>query len=141
MIKPAGPLRHHGLVRYESNDAVLERFGKFWRDPTRSDLVLEMYVTDDQVNPLGLLHGGVMLAVLDVLLVDAARQFDAQHRAFVTVSMSVEFMRTAHEGDWLEYHSHVERIGGSLAFMTGRILRSNACVTRVSAVLKAMKNR
>jgi uncharacterized protein (TIGR00369 family) len=128
------------LVPYKSTDGVLGRLGQMWRDTRHADLVLKMRVSREQLNPLGLLHGGVMLAAMDVLLVDAAQLADPQHRAFVTVSMSVEFMHAARSGDWLEYRPQVEKIGGSLAFMTGRILREDSSLTRVSAVLKALEN-
>jgi uncharacterized protein (TIGR00369 family) len=131
---------HHALVPYKSTDVVLGRLGQMWRDTRHADLVLKMQVSREQLNPLGLLHGGVMLAAMDVLLVDAAQLADPQHRAFVTVSMSVEFMHAARSGDWLEYRPQVEKIGGSLAFMTGRILRDDSSLTRVSAVLKALEN-
>jgi uncharacterized protein (TIGR00369 family) len=135
---PDDPQR--ALVPYQSGDAVLRCLGQIWRDTRCDDLVLRMQVGLEQLNPLGLLHGGVTLAAMDVLLVDAAKLADTQRRAFITVSMSVEFMHTACIGDWLEYRPQVEKIGRSLAFMTGRILRDDISITRVSAVLKALEN-
>jgi len=134
------PDPRHALVPYKSTDAILGRLGQMWRDTKHANLVLRMQVSREQLNPLGLLHGGVMLAAMDVLLVDAAQLADTQHRAFITVSMSVEFMHAACIGDWLEYRPQVEKIGGSLAFMTGRILRDDISITRVSAVLKALES-
>jgi hypothetical protein len=54
--------------------------------------------------------------------------------------MSFEFMLAACIGERLEYRPQVEKIGGSLAFMTGRILRDDISITREYAVLKAMEN-
>jgi acyl-coenzyme A thioesterase 13 len=126
------------LTKYTTLDAVVNRLGTFWIDSTSAIPRVCLRVDQNHLNPIGTLHGGVGITVMDALFVEVAGRLDVKHRVFTTVTLNVEYLAAARVGDWLEFVPTIDRIGRHLAFASGRVFSGNDSILRASSVLKAL---
>jgi len=77
--------------------------------------VFGMLVEERHTNHRGTIQGGLLSTFADFALgrIEADAD-DGKDRA--TVSMTVDFLKPAKAGDWIETRTRVERVGGTLAF-------------------------
>ena len=78
--------------------------------------VLGVRAEERHANHRGTIQGGFLSTFADFAL-GRAIEFDApddQGRA--TVSLTVDFLKPAEPGDWIEARARVDRVGGTLAF-------------------------
>ena len=101
-FEPQGPfLEHIGPVLVRDDDGV-PTFG--------------LRVEERHTNHRGTVQGGLLSTFVDFALGRAieADADDGKDRA--TVSLTVDFLKPAKPGDWIESRARVERVGGTLAF-------------------------
>jgi uncharacterized protein (TIGR00369 family) len=80
--------------------------------------VIQIPINGNTANPNGVLHGGILYAVMDVAAYLAlAPLFNAGENA-VSHDVHVSVMRPIAKGDTLELRSEVRRRGKGIAFMT-----------------------
>ena len=79
-------------------------------------LRLGLRAEDRHANHRGTVQGGLLSTLADFALGRAieADAEDGKDRA--TVSLTVDFLKPAKPGDWIETRTRVERVGGTLAF-------------------------
>lgn len=91
-------------------------------------------------NSRGLVHGGFIATLADnamglscgLALSQAGRKV----LGMVTVNLAVDYVGRAKVGDWLETHSTMVKLGGSLAFVETRLLSNDTIVARANATFK-----
>ena len=86
-------------------------------------------------NHRGTIQGGLLSTFADFALGRAieADAEDGKDRA--TVSLTVDFLKPAEAGDWIESRSRVERVGGTLAFADCSLTVEEREIVRARAVL------
>ncbi|MNJ67734.1 Thioesterase superfamily protein [compost metagenome] len=89
----------------------------------------------DHLNPAGVVHGGLLTALLDHGLSAIAWEAMAR-RACVTVQLDTHFLMAAHAGQFLEVRGRVLRATSSLVFMQGDVSVAGDAVAAGTAVLK-----
>lgn len=98
------------------------------------DGVVGIQAEDRHLNAAGALMGGFLATLVDVALGRAIRE-DAEGDATVaTVSLTTDYLRPGPAGAWLEAHTEVERLGGSLAFADCSVRAEGEEVVRARAV-------
>lgn len=75
---------------------------------------------EDNVNPLGMLHGGIVPLLLDVASYLAAAEFLEPDTNAVTASNSVSLLRPVPRGQRITVSASVDRIGRNAFFLTAR---------------------
>jgi uncharacterized protein (TIGR00369 family) len=96
--------------------------------------VIAVRVESKHLNIQGITHGGLLATVADGALginVSLARR---RRAAQVTVSLTVDYLSGAREGDWLEAHAKVTRLGRQLAYASCDLMVGDRQVLRSSAV-------
>ncbi len=89
----------------------------------------------DHLNPAGVVHGGLLTALLDHGL--SAIAWEALgRRACVTVQLDTHFLAAAHAGQFLEVRGRMVRATASLVFMQGELSVGGQSVAAASAILK-----
>ncbi|MEC7301076.1 MAG: PaaI family thioesterase [Pseudomonadota bacterium] len=84
-----------------------------------------------------ILHGGLMMTMIDLAMVVAAKEtWDEQ---LVTVSLNSEFVDAGRAGDLIEANGELVRRTGSMAFVRGRVYVGERTLLSSSAVLKRMR--
>lgn len=134
------PPPFEGYTIYDPIDPYENLAGPFyWKQ--RKDGTHHFALTAEarHCNRHGIVHGGLMMAMIDLTMVVAAKQH--QEEVLVTVSLNSEFIAAGNEGDIIEAEGELVRRTGSLAFTRGRIYVGDRTLLAASAVLKPLKPR
>jgi acyl-coenzyme A thioesterase 13 len=97
-------------------------------------ILLGLRARREHCNARGLVHGAILAALLDVV---CGRNCSAQAPSspnMLTVSLTVDYVAAAQDGDWLEASATVTRAGRRLAFADGRVDVAGRPVAKASAV-------
>jgi uncharacterized protein (TIGR00369 family) len=96
--------------------------------------VLGIRVEDRHLNRAGSAMGGFLATLVDVALGRAIREESDGDAKVATVSLTTDYLRAGQSGAWLEAHTEVERLGGSVAFADCSIRADGEEVVRARAV-------
>jgi len=107
-----------GFVPFEPQGPFLEHVGPVLArdDEDGGGPVFGLLVEERHTNHRGTVQGGLLSTFVDFALGRAieADADDGKDRA--TVSLTVDFLKPAKPGDWIETRTRVERVGGTLSF-------------------------
>jgi len=111
----------------------LDLIGPVYTRTTERGVLLGLRARPEHLNTRGFVHGAILAAMLDVV---CARNCAAltEHLSVVTVSLTVDYVAAARDGDWLEASAAVTRVGRRLAFADGRVDAAGKHVAKASAV-------
>ena len=115
------------------------RNGPFYVRRLEGGVAQAFFAGPDQCNGRGRVHGGMFAAFLDGLLAHAAHVGSDQ--ALVTVQMSVNYLASARQGQWVIGEAHMTRRTRDLAFFEGRLHADGRDLVRASGVFKALPPR
>ena len=111
--------------------------GPLWVRKEEAGWAYGLLATADHLNPAGVVHGGLLTALLDHGI--SAIAWEALgRRACVTVQLDTHFLAAAREGQFLEVRGRVMRATSSLVFMQGELSTDGQTVATAVAVLKLM---
>jgi len=79
------------------------------------DIEVEFEVRDEMLNPMGVIHGGAVAAIIDEILGFQLFLKSAEDAAYVSMSMNVDFLRGAKAGEVLTAIPKIVRIGRLIA--------------------------
>ncbi|MGI3166287.1 PaaI family thioesterase [Pseudooceanicola sp. 200-1SW] len=135
---PAGwrPMRIEGLIGL---------IGPLLRPDPRPDPQAEppryaLQTDARHANPLGLVHGGVLTALLDQALALIAWEA-AERQPTVTVQMDTRFLGAARPGDLLIARPRIRQLTRSLIFLDGEITVADRPVADATAVMKIQRRK
>ena len=120
-FEPQGPfLEYIGPVLVRTDEDGVPTFG--------------LRVEERHANHRGTIQGGLLCTFVDFALGRAieADADDGKDRA--TVSLTVDFLKAAKPGDWIESRARVERVGGTLAFADCSLTVDEREIVRARAV-------
>ena len=126
-----------GWERFESGADFIELVGPVFARGSGSDRVLALRTDERHRNSGGLTHGGLLATIVDFALGRAIDADSDDDQARVTVSLTTDYLRPVEIGSWLEAHTRVERLGGTLAFADCSLIVDDAEVVRARAVFAA----
>jgi uncharacterized protein (TIGR00369 family) len=119
-----------GFHAFETQGPFLEHVGPILeRDGTFGLLVEERHT-----NHRGTIQGGLLSTFVDFAMGRAieADAEDGKDRA--TVSLTVDYLKAAQPGDWIEARTRVERVGGTLSFADCSLVVGDREIVRGRAV-------
>ena len=96
--------------------------------------VIAVRVSSQHLNIQGVVHGGMLTTLADSALGINISLARGRRGGQVTVSMTADFLSGAREGDWLEAHVLVTRVGQRLAYASCDLKVGERHVLRSSAV-------
>lgn len=136
MTDPANPPLP-GYTIYDPDDPFETWVGPFWwsKLDEQSDHIV-LLAAERHCNSHGILHGGLMMTMIDLALVAVAK-VEPEDR-FVTVSLNSEFVSSGRQGDLIEARGTVTRRGRSLSFAQGKVTSGDRILLTASAVLKSI---
>lgn len=109
--------------------------GPLWVRKGEDGWAYGLLTTSDHLNPAGVVHGGLLTALLDHGI--SAIAWEALgRRACVTVQLDTHFLASARAGQFLEVRGRVARATSSLVFMQGELSTDVEVVATAVAVLK-----
>lgn len=105
-----------GYRPFDPQGPFLELIGPVHVKEGAGELTLGLRAEDRHANHRGSLQGGLLSTFADFALSRAIEADAADDRDRATVSLTVDFLKPAHPGDWIESRTRVDRVGGTLAF-------------------------
>lgn len=114
--------------------------GPLWARQEQDAWTYGVLATDQHLNPAGVVHGGLLTALLDHGL--SAIAWEALGRkACVTVQLDTHFLAVARAGQFLQVRGRVERVTSSLVFVRGEVSVGGEVVATGVGVLKVLSGR
>ena len=103
-------------------------------DSTGAELILGLQTEERHANHRGTVQGGVLSTFADFALGRAieADADDGKDRA--TVSLTVDYLKPAMPGDFVESRTRVDRVGGTLSFADCSLCVGDREIVRARAV-------
>jgi uncharacterized protein (TIGR00369 family) len=123
-----------GFVPFENQGPFLEHIGPVHVREDGAGLVFGLRAEDRHANHRGTVQGGLLSAFADFALGRAIEADADDDKDRATVSLTVDFLKPANPGDWLESRTRVERVGGTLAFADCSVTAEGREIVRARAV-------
>ena len=123
-----------GFAPFEPQGPFLEHIGPIQVRDGEDGPVFGLRAEERHTNHRGTIQGGLLSTFADFALgraIEAGAE-DGKDRA--TVSLTVDFLRPAKPGDWIESHTRVERVGGTLSFADVSLTVDDREIVRARAV-------
>ena len=129
-----------GYTIYDPADPFETRAGPFyWAQLEDGTHNFALVAEERHCNSHGIVHGGLMMTMIDLALVATAKA--APQDRFVTVSLNSEFVSSGQKGDLIEARGELLGRGRSLAFVRGQVVCGERILLSASAVLKQIAPR
>ena len=129
-----------GYSIYDPVDPYENHAGPFhWRRLEDGGHHFLLMAESRHCNRYGIVHGGLMMTMIDLAMIVAAKQ--NREDMLVTVSLNSEFVDSGRAGDLIEGAGELVRRTRGLAFARGRIFSGERTLLNASAVLKIITPR
>ena len=133
--QPDEPGIPDGFRRLQIASPYMSLLGPIYiRRETDDAAVIGMRVAPQHLNIQGVTHGGMLATVADSALGINISLARGRRGGQVTVSMTTDYLSSAREGDWLEAHVVITRMGRQLAYASCDLKAGERHVLRASAV-------
>jgi uncharacterized protein (TIGR00369 family) len=123
-----------GFVPFEPQGPFLEHIGPVLVRDDGLAPVFGLRVEERHTNHRGTIQGGLLSTFADFALGRAIEADASDGRDRATVSLTVDFLKPARPGDWIETRTRVERVGGTLAFADCALMVGEREIVRARAV-------
>ena len=105
-----------GFAPYDAQGPFLELVGPVLVREDGDGRVFGLRVSDRHTNHRGTVQGGLLSTFVDFAMGRAIEAESEDDKDRATVSLTVDFLKPAVPGDWIESRTRVERVGGTLSF-------------------------
>ena len=112
----------------------LEEIGPILVREGGDELVLGLRAEERHANHRGTVQGGLLSTFADFALGRAIEADADDDKERATVSLTVDFLKPARPGDWIESRTRVDRVGGTLAFADCSLTVEGREIVRARAV-------
>jgi uncharacterized protein (TIGR00369 family) len=111
--------------------------GPLWTRRETSGWAYGVQAGAQHLNPAGVVHGGVLLTLLDHAISVVAWEASGR-QACMTVQLDTHFLAAAREGELLEARAEVAQRTKSLVFMRGTVTAAGRLVASAQSVMKVV---
>ena len=109
---------------------------------TENAVVLGVLAAESHCNARGLVHGGLISALADNAMglscVQAHKDAGNEVRGAVTVTLHVDFLRPAQQGQWLEFTTTAVKTGRQIDMAQGKVTADGRDCAFVSATFSVV---
>ena len=123
-----------GFSVFPNQGPFLEHVGPIHVREDAGHLVLGIRTEERHANHRGTVQGGLLATFADFALGRAIGSDAEDGKDRATVSLTIDFLKPARPGDWVESRTHVDRVGGTLSFADCTLTTGDRVIARVRAV-------
>ena len=123
-----------GFEPFPKQGPFLEEIGPILVREGGDELVLGLRAEERHANHRGTVQGGLLSTFADFALGRAIEADADDDKERATVSLTVDFLKPARPGDWIESRTRVDRVGGTLAFADCSLTVEGREIVRARAV-------
>ena len=136
MDTDATPQVPEGFVPHSRKSAVTDPWEPIWVRPLEQAIQLAVRIAPAHCNARGFLHGGVIASLADNAMGLSLAQ--ATGTSAVTVGLTIDYVRSAGPGQWLQVEPRVIRSGGKLGFVDALVTADGETIARASATFRVL---
>ena len=123
-----------GFTPFENQGPFLEQVGPVLVRETEEGPVLGLRAEERHANHRGTVQGGLLSTLADFALGRAIEADAEDDKDRATVSLTVDFLKPAKPGEWIESRTRVDRVGGTLSFADCSLTVEDKEIVRARAV-------
>jgi uncharacterized protein (TIGR00369 family) len=123
-----------GFAPFPEQGPFLEHIGPVMVRESGDELVLGILAQERHANHRGTVQGGLLSTLADFALGRAIEADAADGKDRATVSLTVDFLKPAQPGDWIESRTRVDRVGSTLSFADCSLRVGDKEIVRARAV-------
>jgi uncharacterized protein (TIGR00369 family) len=123
-----------GFTPWPDQGPYLEYVGPIHVREAQHPLVLGLRAEERHANHRGTVQGGLLATFADFALGRAIETDAEDDKDRATVSLTVDYLKPAKPGDWIESRTSVDRVGGTLAFADCSLMVDDREIVRARAV-------
>lgn len=133
--EPSGPDIPAGFKRLRVGSPWMSLLGPVYiRQGEGEPTVIGLRIAGQHLNIQGVAHGGMLTTLADNAFGINLSLARGRRGGQVTVSLTADFLSSAREGDWLEAHVTITRMGRTLAYASCDLRVGERHILRSSAV-------
>jgi uncharacterized protein (TIGR00369 family) len=89
-------------------------------------------------NSRGFVHGALLTALADNAMGLSCNHASGETAALVTVNLSMDFVASAQQGQWIEVRPFVIKLGRSLSFASALVMADEKICARANATFQTL---
>jgi uncharacterized protein (TIGR00369 family) len=136
MDTTATPEAPEGFARHDRKSAVTDAWEPIWVRRLERAVQLAVRISPAHCNTRGFLHGGVIASLADNAM--GLSLAEVTGSSAVTVSLTVDYVRSAAPGQWLQVEPRVIRAGGKLGFVDALVTADGETIARANATFRVV---
>ncbi len=125
-----------GFSITKRSSGFLDLIGPAYETAYGADYALGLFLDARHANLGSNGHGGVSATLLDIYLGRLVAMSMDPPRLFVTVSLTIDYLRPAPIGSWLEARGEIDRVGKRLAYSRGKLFADGALIARATGIFQ-----
>ena len=128
-----------GFERHDRNSPLTDPWEPLWRRISGDTVVLGLRAGPAHTNSRGFVHGGLISALADNAMgLSCARRL-ADVASLVTVNLAVDFLGSAHTGQWLEFDTVFVKPGSTLCFAQAFVTADGQPCARANGTFRVVR--
>ena len=127
-----------GFSPHDRKSPLTEPWEPIFSRKAEGAVVLGLRAGAPHTNSRGFVHGGLIAALSDNAMGLSCSRTLGDEARLVTVSLSVDFLGSAFEGQWLEFDTVFVKPGSTLCFAQAFVTADGKPCARADAVFKVM---
>ncbi len=115
-----------GFEEMRSYGPFHELTGPFYKAKRGENIVVGMRVEERHGNAVNMVHGGMLMTLVDTAITLAASRAAPKGQYAVTSGLNADFLAPGRQGDWVEAEVEVLRAGRTTISLDCRVRRDGA---------------
>jgi uncharacterized protein (TIGR00369 family) len=128
-----------GFAPHDRKSPLTEPWEPLYSRRIGSAVVLGLYAGPAHTNSRGFVHGGLIGALADNAMGLSCAAALEQPGGLVTVSLNIDFLNVAQQGQWLEFRTEFVKPGRTLCFAQAFVTADGQPCARANAVFRVME--
>jgi len=128
-----------GFEPHDRKSPVTAPWEPLYRRIAGETVVLGLRAREAHCNGRGFVHGGLISALADNAMGLSCGRRMGDLASLVTVSLTVDFLASAHVGQWLEFDTVFVKPGGTLSFTQAFVTADGQPCARANAVFRVVR--
>jgi uncharacterized protein (TIGR00369 family) len=128
-----------GFEPHDRKSPVTAPWEPLYRRVSADTVVLGLRAREAHCNGRGFVHGGLISALADNAMGLSCARKMGDLASLVTVNLTVDFLASAHVGQWLEFDTVFAKPGGTLSFTQAFVTADGQPCARANAVFRVVR--
>ena len=128
-----------GFARHDRRSPLTDPWEPLYSRKAERAVVLGLRAGPAHTNSRGFVHGGLIGALCDNAMGLSCARVSGHTGGLVTVSLNVDFLGTAFEGQWLEFDTVFVKPGRTLCFAQAFVTADGRPCARANSVFKVVE--